>query len=86
MVEDFLVALSFFIVFLVFKENTCSAATIEVAADQKVISTGPYAVVRHPMYSGRARDAFRHPARARILVGTSHVHPHDAGDCLAASR
>jgi protein-S-isoprenylcysteine O-methyltransferase Ste14 len=47
-----LVALGFFIVFLVFKENTYSAATIEVAADPKVISTGPYALVRHPMYSG----------------------------------
>ena len=27
-------------------------ATIEIAPDQKVISTGPYARVRHPMYAG----------------------------------
>jgi protein-S-isoprenylcysteine O-methyltransferase Ste14 len=74
MFEDFLVALRFFIVFLVFKENTCSAATIEVTADQKVISTGPYALVCHPMYSG-ALVTFRHPARAWILVGTHHVYP-----------
>jgi protein-S-isoprenylcysteine O-methyltransferase Ste14 len=40
------------IVFLVFKENSFSSATIELAADQRVVSTGPYAVVRHPMYSG----------------------------------
>ena len=26
-------------------------ATIELAPDQRVISTGPYAIVRHPMYS-----------------------------------
>jgi protein-S-isoprenylcysteine O-methyltransferase Ste14 len=49
---DVLVALGFFIVFLVFKENTFTAATIEVNPDQIVVSTGPYAVVRHPMYAG----------------------------------
>ena len=49
---DVLVALGFVIVFLVFKENSYTAATIEVATDQKVISTGPYAIVRHPMYAG----------------------------------
>ena len=49
---DVLVALGFLIIFLVFRENPFGAATIEVAADQKVISTGPYALVRHPMYSG----------------------------------
>jgi protein-S-isoprenylcysteine O-methyltransferase Ste14 len=51
-VGDVLVALGFFIVFLVFRENSYTAATIEVAADQQVISTGPYALVRHPMYAG----------------------------------
>jgi protein-S-isoprenylcysteine O-methyltransferase Ste14 len=49
---DVLVALGFLIVFLVFKENTFTAATIAVTPDQKVVSTGPYAVVRHPMYAG----------------------------------
>jgi protein-S-isoprenylcysteine O-methyltransferase Ste14 len=51
-VGDILVAVGFFIVFLVFKENPFTAATIDVAGDQRVISTGPYAMVRHPMYSG----------------------------------
>jgi protein-S-isoprenylcysteine O-methyltransferase Ste14 len=51
-VGDALVALGFLIVFIVFKENTFTAATIEVASDQNVISTGPYAIVRHPMYVG----------------------------------
>ena len=49
---DALVALGLFAVFLVFKENTFTSGTIEVASDQIVISTGPYAIVRHPMYSG----------------------------------
>jgi protein-S-isoprenylcysteine O-methyltransferase Ste14 len=51
-VGNILVALGFLIIFIVFKENSFSSATIEVAPDQKVISTGPYAIVRHPMYSG----------------------------------
>jgi protein-S-isoprenylcysteine O-methyltransferase Ste14 len=37
-------------IFYVFRENSFSSATIEIAADQRVISTGPYAYVRHPMY------------------------------------
>ncbi len=41
-----------YVVFLVFKENTYTSAVVEVADAQKVISTGPYAIVRHPMYSG----------------------------------
>ena len=49
---DFLVALGFFLIFLVLRENTFAAATIEVSADQKVITTGPYSIIRHPMYSG----------------------------------
>jgi protein-S-isoprenylcysteine O-methyltransferase Ste14 len=38
--------------FRVFLENRFASATIEIAADQRVIATGPYALVRHPMYSG----------------------------------
>jgi protein-S-isoprenylcysteine O-methyltransferase Ste14 len=49
---DILVAIGFYFIFLVYKENTFSSATIEVAENQKVISTGPYALVRHPMYAG----------------------------------
>ena len=49
---DFLVTLGFLIIFIVFKENTFASATIKLVPGQKVISTGPYAVVRHPMYSG----------------------------------
>jgi len=51
-VGDVLVVLGFFMVFKVFRENTFAAAIIEVDAGQRVISTGPYAIVRHPMYSG----------------------------------
>jgi protein-S-isoprenylcysteine O-methyltransferase Ste14 len=49
---DALVALGFLAVFFVFKENTFTFATIKSSPDQKVISTGPYALIRHPMYAG----------------------------------
>lgn len=49
---DILVTLGYFLIFLVFKENTFAAATIRISSGQKVITTGPYSVVRHPMYSG----------------------------------
>jgi protein-S-isoprenylcysteine O-methyltransferase Ste14 len=49
---DIFVLLGLLIVFLVFKENSYAAGVIEVGKGQKVISTGPYAIVRHPMYTG----------------------------------
>jgi len=49
---DVLVAVGFLIIFFVYKENTFASATIEVAPQQNVISSGLYALVRHPMYMG----------------------------------
>ena len=46
--------IGFIIIFLVFKENSFAAKVVRIdkEAGHKVITTGPYAVVRHPMYSG----------------------------------
>src|SRR6185312_16761011 len=38
---DALVLLGFFVVFLVFRENTFTSSVIEVADEQRVIDTGP---------------------------------------------
>lgn len=48
---DVLIGAGFLLVFFVLKENTFASATIEIARDQHLISTGPYALVRHPMYA-----------------------------------
>jgi protein-S-isoprenylcysteine O-methyltransferase Ste14 len=64
---DILMLLGFFIIFRVFRENSFTAATIEVAADQKVISTGPYSVVRHPLYAGALVMLFGTP----LALGSS---------------
>lgn len=47
-----LVVLGLMITLLVLRENSYSAATIKMMEGQKVISSGPYALVRHPMYFG----------------------------------
>jgi protein-S-isoprenylcysteine O-methyltransferase Ste14 len=51
-ISDGFVVLGFLIVFLVFKENSYTSAVIEVSNEQKVITTGPYRLARHPMYAG----------------------------------
>lgn len=49
---DILVVVGFWIIFLAFRENGHASSIIEVKSGQNVVSSGPYALVRHPMYSG----------------------------------
>jgi protein-S-isoprenylcysteine O-methyltransferase Ste14 len=51
LISDVFVAIGLALVFMVFKQNTFASAIIEVKTEQKVISTGMYGIVRHPMYS-----------------------------------
>jgi protein-S-isoprenylcysteine O-methyltransferase Ste14 len=51
---DALILFGWIAILLVFKENSFTAATIEVVPGQHVITTGPYSIVRHPMYAGTA--------------------------------
>ena len=52
LVADAAVAGGFAIVWRTFRANTFTAAVVEVQEGQRVIDTGPYALVRHPMYAG----------------------------------
>ena len=58
---DLLTALGFYLIHRVYRENTFSSATIGITEDQKVISTGPYAIVRHPMYASASLYLFGTP-------------------------
>jgi protein-S-isoprenylcysteine O-methyltransferase Ste14 len=51
LIGNALFVLGFGFIARVYRENPFTSATIEVAQGQRVISTGPYAVVRHPMYA-----------------------------------
>ncbi len=49
---DAFVLLGYLLVFLVFRENSYAGRTVQVDKGQTVVSTGPYSVIRHPMYLG----------------------------------
>ncbi|HVP47319.1 MAG TPA: isoprenylcysteine carboxylmethyltransferase family protein [Bryobacteraceae bacterium] len=52
LISDALILAGLLLVFWVLRVNSYASRTIEVEAGQKVISSGPYALVRHPMYLG----------------------------------
>ena len=83
---DGLTLLGFFMVFRVFKENTFTAATIAVVPGQAVISTGPYAIVRHPMYSGALIMLLGTPLALGSWWGLLMWIPHGAHHCVASTR
>jgi protein-S-isoprenylcysteine O-methyltransferase Ste14 len=51
----------YWLVFWVMKTNSFAASTIQVESGQRVVRNGPYATVRHPMYSGMAVMALGTP-------------------------
>ncbi len=52
LIGDGLLVFSYFVYYLVFRVNSYAASSIKTFEGQKVISTGPYALVRHPKYAG----------------------------------
>ncbi len=52
MIADIMVFLGYVVFFIVLRENSYASRIVEVEENQKVISTGPYAIMRHPMYFG----------------------------------
>lgn len=51
LIADLLVILGAYGFYVTFRENSYASSTVTVEAGQPVISTGPYAAVRHPMYT-----------------------------------
>ena len=52
LISDLFVLFGYLMIVRVMKENSYASAIIETKKDQKVIETGPYRIVRHPMYTG----------------------------------
>lgn len=52
LIADLAILLGYLLILWVFKENSYASRTIEVVQGQKIITTGPYAIIRHPMYLG----------------------------------
>lgn len=51
-ISDVLVLFSYLFIALVFRTNSYASRIVEVQKGQEVITTGPYTIVRHPMYLG----------------------------------
>lgn len=49
-----LIALCMYLAYLTFRENSFAAPVVKIQSERghRVVSSGPYAYVRHPMYSG----------------------------------
>ena len=75
---DLLFVVGFTFVGRVYRENTYTSATIETYEGQHVIDTGPYALVRHPMYSGALLYILGTPLALGSYVGLIGV------GCMAA--
>jgi protein-S-isoprenylcysteine O-methyltransferase Ste14 len=56
-----LAVIGYCFVFWVLKTNAFASSTIQVERDQCVIDSGPYALVRHPMYLGMITMALASP-------------------------
>lgn len=52
LITNFVMLLGYLIIFFVFKQNSYASRIVEVENNQKIISTGLYNIVRHPMYFG----------------------------------
>jgi protein-S-isoprenylcysteine O-methyltransferase Ste14 len=60
-IANILIVVTFGLFLVVLRANSFAASTITVEAGQPVISTGPYAYVRHPMYAGAVLLIFAMP-------------------------
>jgi len=52
LITDIIILLGYLLIFFVFRQNSYASRIVEVDKSQKVISTGLYSFVRHPMYLG----------------------------------
>ena len=68
-VADLFCTLAFILIFYVFKQNTFLSATIEIQEKQKVVSTGLYGIVPHPMYTGVVILLFFTPLALGSFIG-----------------
>jgi len=72
-IGDGLILFGMLIIFFVFKQNSFASSTIERAPEQEVVTTGLYALVRHPMYMGAVFYLIGIPLSLGSLWGLSAV-------------
>jgi protein-S-isoprenylcysteine O-methyltransferase Ste14 len=73
------VAAGALLIFLVLRENRFASVTVGVEPEQAVVSSGPYRVVRHPMYLGALLQGFAIP----IALGSYWAEALPVAACAA---
>ncbi|MDO4501313.1 MAG: isoprenylcysteine carboxylmethyltransferase family protein [Erysipelotrichaceae bacterium] len=66
---DICIVVGFVIVFKVFGVNSFASRAIETMINQKVITSGPYSIVRHPMYAGALLIILSIPLSLDSIIG-----------------
>ncbi len=61
--------ISYLILFFVMRENSFASKGLRIHKDQKVITTGPYMLVRHPLYMGGIIMSISIPLTLGSLIG-----------------
>lgn len=72
---DVLVAVGLGVTSLVVIQNSFAASTVQVEADQTLVSTGLYGMVRHPMYTGNVITIIGFPLALGSYWGLLAVLP-----------
>jgi protein-S-isoprenylcysteine O-methyltransferase Ste14 len=75
LVGDVLVALGLGVMALVIIQNSYAASTVQVQANQTVVATGLYGLVRHPMYTGNVIMMVGIPLALGSYLGLVFVIP-----------
>ena len=76
---DVLIVISFLAIMPVFRANSYGASTIRLMEGQRVISSGPYAIVRHPMYAAALLMLLAIPVALGSWWGLLMIVPNIAG-------
>ncbi|RWA21734.1 membrane protein [Mycolicibacterium elephantis DSM 44368] len=72
---DVLVAIGLGVTSLVVIQNSFAASTVQVESDQKLVETGLYGLVRHPMYTGNVITILGFPLALGSYWGLLAVIP-----------
>ncbi len=82
---NLLIILGFIMLYFVFKENSYGSSNIQVIEGQKIVTSGPYRLVRHPMYTGTLIMSSGIPLALGILLGVADLDLDNSGTDLENS-
>jgi protein-S-isoprenylcysteine O-methyltransferase Ste14 len=74
-IADLIIVASYGLFLIVLRENRTASRVIEVIPGQQVVASGPYAIVRHPMYTAVAVSWWAVvPALGLVPILVARIH------------